>query len=182
MWAPGQDGTPFSRLFAYEIQSKDDQSLTSALDSAHLGEHGLALATRHGHAIVCGRCGATAIAEALADGVLSFPLDAHEEWKGWQRSGAGRRDVPGGTWKTVHPASHKHPALRGLLDVLPAVVECPGCQARNLIDPRSLRLRAVQTLASGFGSAEDSLLPWARRPGSRTLRSSGRPGAATPAR
>jgi hypothetical protein len=97
-------------------------------------------ATRDGHVILCGRCGATAIAEAQPDGRLTFPLDAHEDWKGWEQA-------PGGTWRTVHPESFKRPALSGLLDLLPAIIECPGCLTHNLLDPRLLRLRVIQTLA-----------------------------------
>ena len=98
-------------------------------------------ATRDGHVILCGRCGATAIAEAQRDGRLTFPLDAHEDWKGWEQAA-------GGTWRTVHGESQKRPALSELLDELPAVVECPGCRTYNLLDPRQLRLRAIQTLAT----------------------------------
>ena len=77
-----------------------------------------------------------------------FTLDAHEDWKGWERSQHRRGDAPGGTWRLAHPSSHKHAALRGLLDLLPAIVECPGCGSHNLLDPRTLRLPRMRKLAA----------------------------------
>lgn len=114
----------------------------------HVREEGLTLADRHGRAIVCGRCGAVAIAEAHADGALTFPLDAHRSWKGWKRADAGHVDAPGGTWRLAPAEMEKRPALHELLDTLPAVIQCPGCGADNLFDPKRLGVRALQLVVS----------------------------------
>jgi hypothetical protein len=109
---------------------------------AHVSEEGIAHARRIGRAVVCGHCGGVAIAEAHPDGVLTFPLDAHQAWNGWMLAKSQHVYAPGGTWKVA--SAEKRPALHGLLEVLPAIIECPGCGADNLFDPRQLEVRAHQ--------------------------------------
>ena len=96
-------------------------------------------------AILCGACGKP-IADA-SDGVLSFLGDA-EQGTSWVRRIGWRPDAPGGVWELVPHHEAKHPALGDQLEVLPAVVECPFCNAGNLLDPAHLILRPNQWVAS----------------------------------
>lgn len=102
-------------------------------------------------AIHCGTCG-----QALADvraGILSFPRDAEEQWKGWFCSVRWQPDLPGGVWEVAPNHAAKQPGLSSELEVLPAIIECPACQAGNLFDPEQLVLRPNQFVARAHGIA-----------------------------
>jgi hypothetical protein len=114
----------------------------------------MTLAFRHDRAILCGRCADVALAEAHADGTLTFPLDAHQAWKGWKRATRARIDAPGGTWRVADPRAEKRPHLHGLLDMLPAIIECPNCGVDNLLDPGRLKVPALQIVAKTAGPRE----------------------------
>jgi len=97
------------------------------------------------HAILCGACGGR-IAEA-PDGILSFPRDSDPEWNGWVRSLGWSPDSPGGLWEAAPKHLDKQLALTDLLEVLPAIIECPACEAGDLFDPEQLTLRPNQLVA-----------------------------------
>lgn len=96
------------------------------------------------HAILCGAC-SKPIADA-SDGVLTFVAEAEQEVS-WVRSIGWRPDAPGGLWVLAPRHDAKHPPLGDQLEVLPAIVECPFCNAANLLDPEHLILRPNQWVA-----------------------------------
>ncbi len=99
--------------------------------------------------VLCGACGGV-IADAR-EGFLSFPQDAEDEWRGWFCSGPWEAHLPGGVWEVAPKDGPRQQPLTSQLEMLPAVIECPACEAGNLFDPEHLVLRPNQLVARAHG-------------------------------